>query len=91
MKYSQNYDLMIKNGIEDKIRYVFDLINYETTQELLFLDYDTYIEVNEFYLLMKKEISNFKNQHKDIEIINNALMRILEIIEINKFYYNELY
>jgi hypothetical protein len=91
MKNNENMNAFILNGIDEKIRYVYNLINWESAEGYLFMDKDTFIEVKEFHSLITKEAANLINCLDDIKIktINEALIEIQEVIDLNKEYYSE--
>lgn len=84
----KNKHTIIIQDINDNIRYVFNLINCETAEGLIFINHDTFVEAEEFHSLIKKEVATIPNSDEDFEIINNALSEIQEVIEINKKHYN---
>ena len=50
----KNKHTIIIQDINDNIRYVFNLINYETAEGLIFINHDTFVEAEEFHSLIKK-------------------------------------
>lgn len=87
MKKSNHMDNQILKSIDEKIRYVNNLINYNSNSELKFLNKEVYHEIVTFYKEILELMSKVVGDSEHTKDVYSAIAEIQEVIDINSEHY----